>query len=94
MTQTSRTFCLNAIAYLKVEEQQSDEVAIELSEPESPVIKSLGHRLLITYVGFDEGEFVHICWARTPLRGRCHNRCVTCSRGSKLGGASGRVRRE
>ena len=53
---TSKEFCLRAIAYLKIEvmEESPDEMVLDFED--SPVLKSIGHGLLVAYL-VDEGEF-------------------------------------
>lgn len=49
-------FCSRAIAYLKVEERENNSGAeIALSHVDSPVIRSIGHGLLVSYL-VDEGN--------------------------------------
>ena len=52
----SKEFCLRAIAYLKIEvmEESPDEMVLDFED--SPVLKSIGHGLLVAYL-VDEGEF-------------------------------------
>jgi hypothetical protein len=52
----TRNYCLSAVAYLKGEVTDDQEVHITLAESDSPVLRNLGHGLLAAYL-VDEGEY-------------------------------------
>jgi len=52
----TRDYCLSAVAYLKAEVTDDQEVHITLSERDSPVLRNLGQGLLAAYL-VDEGEY-------------------------------------
>jgi hypothetical protein len=47
MGSTASSYCQRAVAYLKVALPPNAEVHLELAERDSPVVRSLGHKLAI-----------------------------------------------
>jgi hypothetical protein len=67
----TRNYCLSAVAYLKGEVTDDQEVHITLSESDSPVLRNLGHGLLAAYL-VDEGEYY------SYVQQRHHDSLITC----------------
>lgn len=55
MDEAARTFCLRAVAYLKVAVPPGQGEGIALKDPDSPVLRQLGNGLMIAYL-VDEGD--------------------------------------
>ena len=56
MLSKMKDYCLSAIAYLKVEVIDDQELHVDLSEGDSPALRNLGHGLLVSYL-VDEGDY-------------------------------------
>ncbi len=61
MNPAARDYCSRAIAYLKMETPDDGRPEIALRQAESPVIRPLGHGLLVVYL-VDEGD--HFSWVQ------------------------------
>lgn len=55
MDEAARTFCLRAVAYLKVAAPEGQGAHVELDEPDSPLLRDLGNGLMVSYL-VDEGD--------------------------------------
>ena len=55
MESSADSYCRRAVAYLKVESPADEGLQFVLSRRNSPVLRALGHGLLVAYV-VDEGE--------------------------------------
>lgn len=54
-TSQQKEYCLKAIAYLKVVAPDDDSEVVKLSHEDSPILKDIGHGLLVGYL-VDEGQ--------------------------------------
>jgi len=61
MNSAALDYCRRAVAHLKVELTEDGTLAVVLPHADSPLVHSLGHRLMVVYLG-DEGD--HFTWVQ------------------------------